>query len=541
MPTHSLINYAHWKIVSPESSLARLNGCDGYIAQVWTGTSREPNVYRGKLRERTFETAFLEYGAMQNLVRATGRQVWYLNDPIEDNPNHDWEDYRVNWESTLVASLLQPDVSHYEVAPWPERIFGGSYPRSAAAGVRRGIPPTYATELQTVMNALNDMNQPRVAWNGGSTGFGLVVGDSLMFQRGDPTPSDPHLSQVYGLALPLVKRGIPITPVQLENLTVTNYLKGFSVLMLTYNGMKPLSPEVHVPLADWVRRGGVLFVVDDDADPYNQVREWWNSKGFAYPTPRAHLFKELGLTDQQFPVGGKPVKVGKGYVGWLRDNPATLATSEIGDQRLVDCLKQAAALRSVPWREANHLLLRRGPYLIGAGLDESISATPTVLKGRFINLFDAELRLRSSVALEPSSRVFLLDVDSVRGREPKLLASACKALVLKQDKTTLSFTIEGVAGTPGVVLLRVPGGPPKTVTLAGQPVAAVELAKDDHLLWIRFENTSAPRELELKFWSQPRFPCGKSTHLQVFGSPLGCARRSGTGSRHVCLLRFAPI
>src|ERR1051325_7475306 len=29
VPTHSLINYAHWQIVSPESSLARLNGCDG--------------------------------------------------------------------------------------------------------------------------------------------------------------------------------------------------------------------------------------------------------------------------------------------------------------------------------------------------------------------------------------------------------------------------------------------------------------------------------------------------------------------------------
>ena len=170
---------------------------------------------------------------MQNLVRATGRQVWYLNDPIEDNPDHDWEDYRLNWESTLVASLLQPDVSHYEVAPWPERIFGGSYPRNAAEGVRRGIPPAYATELQTVMNTLNDMDQRRVAWNGGSSGFGLGVGDSLMFQRGDPTPSNSHLSQVYGLALPLVKRGIPITPVQLENLTVTNYLKGFSVLLLT--------------------------------------------------------------------------------------------------------------------------------------------------------------------------------------------------------------------------------------------------------------------------------------------------------------------
>ena len=46
VPTHSLLNYAHWHIVSPESSLAQLKGCDGYIAQVWTGTSRTPNVYR---------------------------------------------------------------------------------------------------------------------------------------------------------------------------------------------------------------------------------------------------------------------------------------------------------------------------------------------------------------------------------------------------------------------------------------------------------------------------------------------------------------
>src|ERR1700761_5102260 len=56
--THSLPNYAQWCIVSPESSLDQLNGCDGYIAQVWTGTSREPNRYRWEARSRTFETAF---------------------------------------------------------------------------------------------------------------------------------------------------------------------------------------------------------------------------------------------------------------------------------------------------------------------------------------------------------------------------------------------------------------------------------------------------------------------------------------------------
>ncbi len=127
VPTHSLINYAHWRIVSPESSLIDV-GCDGYIAQVWTGTSRTPNVYRGTLKERTFETAFLEYGSMQNLVRASGRRVWYLNDPIEDDPDHSWEDYRRNWENTLTASLLQPEVWRYEIMPWPDRIFQRPYP-----------------------------------------------------------------------------------------------------------------------------------------------------------------------------------------------------------------------------------------------------------------------------------------------------------------------------------------------------------------------------------------------------------------------------
>ncbi len=41
-----------WRIVSPESSLARLNGCDGYIAQVWTGTARNAQLCT-RARSRT--------------------------------------------------------------------------------------------------------------------------------------------------------------------------------------------------------------------------------------------------------------------------------------------------------------------------------------------------------------------------------------------------------------------------------------------------------------------------------------------------------
>jgi hypothetical protein len=491
VPTHSLLNYAHWHIVSPESSLAQLKGCDGYIAQVWTGTSRTPNVYRGQLRERTFETAFLEYGAMQNLVRATGRRVWYLNDPVEDNPGHDWNDYRANWESTLVASLLQPEVSRYEVAPWPERVFAGKYPR-AAGKERRGIPPAYATELQIVMNALNDMNQAQVKWQCGTDGLGVLVSDSLMFERGDPAPSDAHLGNVYGLALPFLKRGMPITPVQLENVVLPDYLKGFRALLLSYHGMKPLNPEVHAPLAKWVKQGGLLVVVDDDGDPFNSVHDWWNGNGLSFSTPRAHLFQQLGLQDKLFDSNGKPVAVGKGRVIWLRRNPVEFGNTAENENLLVAAVKSAFGSG---WRETNHLLLKRGPYVIAAGLEESMNSDPLVLSGRFVNLFDAELAVTNRVSVAPGSRYFLLDLNERAAHQPLVLAAACKAQVRAKGPGKLALTVEGVENTPAVVLVYWPGADAKNITLEGKPLEPSQYSAADHLIRLRFTNRSLPREL----------------------------------------------
>ncbi len=495
VPTHSLLNYAHWEIVSPESSLARLNGCDGYIAQVWTGTSRTPNKFRGEVKERTFETAFLEYGAMQNLVRATGRSVWYLNDPIEDNPNHDWDDYKRNWECTLVASLFQPEVSQYEVAPWPERIFRARYPRSAKPADRKTIPPLYATELQVVMNALNDMKQDHVEWDCGTDGIGLVISDSLMFQRGDPRPSDEHLSHVYGLALPFLKRGMPIAPVQLENVTVHNYLKDFRVLMLTYQGMKPLSDDVHAPIVDWVKRGGVLVVCDDDSDPFNGVREWWNSDGRKYSTPREHLFEQLGIVSS---ASESEWRVGKGKVVWVRTNPVTFADSAAGDERIVSVVRDAAKHAKLKWRETNYLSLRRGPYLIASGLDESIDADVKTLRGRFVNLFDPELRVQSEVKIDPAGRYLLRDLEFGRRRDGQVIASACKTLPTEHGGKTFSFAVEGVGNTPAVVLMHA-GKEPRSVELDGMKISDVEYSSRDRLLWIRFANESRPRTLKVQF------------------------------------------
>jgi hypothetical protein len=500
VPTHSLLNYAHWRIVSPESSLARLNGCDGYIAQVWTGTSRTPNLFRGQLRERTFETAFLEYGAMQNLVRATGRTVWYLNDPIEDNPNHDWNDYQRNWESTLVASLLQPDVWQYEVAPWPERIFRGRYPHSVPEDQRQPIPPPYATELQVVFNALNDMKQARVEWDCGTTGVGVMVSDSLMFQRGDPQPGDPHLSEIYGLAMPLLKRGIPVAPVQLENVTVPRYLQDFRVLWLTYHGMKPLSADVHNALADWVKQGGRLIVCDDDTDPYNAVRDWWNSDGNHYATPREHLFAQLDVKSANAANNAGPTSWshGQGEVYWLKENPVRLAKDAKGDEPVLQFTERAAKSAGLKWRETNYLQLRRGPYIIAAGLGESIAGEPKQLQGRFVNLFDPELQVQTTITVRPGSRFFLRELEAESGAQPKLLASGCKALLQQQTDDTMRFAVEGVGNTPAILLLSTSKAP-KSVRLDPGAVLDFSYAAKDGLLWIRFANLPSPRELTIQF------------------------------------------
>ena len=149
---------------------------------------------------------------MQNLVRASGRRVWYLNDPIEDDPNHDWEDYRTNWESTLTASLLQSEVWHYEIMPWPDRVFNSRHPlkslpvertvnqqeqapigtglggfgRANANVERVGMPKRYETE-----EFAGSEVQPEAI----SNALTILQGDSSRQSGFNPTP-DPALIYV---------------------------------------------------------------------------------------------------------------------------------------------------------------------------------------------------------------------------------------------------------------------------------------------------------------------------------------------------------
>lgn len=489
VPTHSLLNYADWGIVSPESDLAKIEGCDGYIAQVWTGTAREPNNYGNVKKERTFETAFLEYGSMQNLVRSTGRSVWYLADPIEDNPNHDWGDYKRNYRSTLVASLLQPDVSQYEVMPWPERIFNDDYPSEADPKKRVGIQGDYETELQVVINALKDMKQRESSWSSGSRGVGVVISDSLMFQRGDDNASDNDFGHFYGLGLPFLKRGMPVQPIQLENVNLKGYLSDSKVLLMTYEGQKPLKPEVHEGLAKWVKAGGTLVFVDNDRDPFNKVREWWNEGTTKYATPREHLFERLG-------VGRNPAQelttVGKGRLLFLKASPNTdISRKADGPKWLTD--KVRAAATNLKWSETSSLVLRRGPYVVAGGMDETDSPQQT-LRGEYVDLFDSTLAVKKDIVLGPQARHLLVDL--AKFRRP-VIASAGYVHQERSDTKGWTGSIEGIGDTPSVVLLRVASAP-KSVTLDGVAIRDQSYDAARKLLWLRFPNRTVPQKIDVR-------------------------------------------
>ena len=455
VPTHSLINYSQWRIVSPEASLASLPVIDGYIAQVWTGTSREPNYFNGKLKERVFETAFLEYGSMESMTAPTGRKMYFLTDPIEDRAR-DWVDYKKNYEATFTAQLLYPGIANYEVMPWPERIYEGLYRTSANSDKREKIPNHYSTQMQVMVNTLNHMplSENKVS---GSDGIGVLMANSLMFQ-GFPIHAgyeDPQLSNFYGQALPLLKRGIPVKTVHLENVGFNETLKDIDVLIMSYSNMKPADDKGHQYLADWVKKGGKLVYCGRDADPFQRVMEWWNTGGNSYNAPSEHLLGGMGI---KAPFAGGEYSYGKGKVVIIRNDPKEFIMQENGDVEFIETVKSLYESKSAKTLILkNALALTRGPYEIVSVLDENPDAAPYVLKGKFIDLFDPEIPVLDEKRVNPGTQAFLYNLRSVTNPKlPQVLASASRVYDEMHKGKSYSFVVKSPVETINVMRVLLP-------------------------------------------------------------------------------------
>ena len=471
VPTHSLISYSAWQIVSPESSLSHLTDMDGYIAQVWTGTARTAINYNGTVKERTFENAYLEYASMIAMTKPTGRRVYFLTDPIEDNPDHTWEDYKINYEATFTAQLMQPSTSYYEVMPWPNRIFLGKY-QVEGSKERQPIPPDYATELLVLINTLNDMTVCNDKIEG-TQGVGVVISDTLMFQRYPEHAGfkDPTMSNFYGMALPLMKLGIPVQLIQMENVEYPDTLKDIRVLVMTYANMKPLKPEYHKALVDWVQNGGTLIYCGKDTDPFQNIREWWNQGEKKYSTPSAHLFDLAGIdatqTTQSFDVG-------QGTITVIRKNPQDFNNPKDKCEVMLSPVREAL---QKDLKESNRLVLHRGPYDIIAVLEESVTDKPYLATGPAIDLYDPNLAVFKEMIVKPGQRALLYNLSRNTKKAPCILAAASRAYNEKADNLTYSCTLKGPSKTNGIARLLLLSKPGKVEATDSQQ-KAVEIKMD---------------------------------------------------------------
>lgn len=520
VPTHSLINYCCWNIISPESALMDIESNDGYIAQIWTGTSRVPNMYDGNLKERTFLTAFLEYGIMQELTRGSDRRMWFLHDPIEDTPSYGWDDYKYNYIRTLVASLLHGDIHTYEVCPWINRIFNQKYPRNMPGVDAKPIPEKYKTTLLTVMNVLRDMKQDDCSWETPNEPIGVLISDTALYQRIYPK-NDPYgtayadaissFSCFYGMALPLLQRGIPVVPVQLENVVrFAGYLKKYRMLLLSYEFMKPQTPAMHYALLEWVRNGGVLIYVGDGSDSFNSVKEWWNTGSCRYASPAEHLFEACGLTSKVRSLRHKLKRssqisrvllmegiygVGKGCFALYNENPSLCAREKEYAHFLRKLVYSAGEKVGLSFNVSNGFVLDRGPYKIVSVLNED-NRENMPLNGYFADLLSSELETESFIVAEPGDCLLLYDIDKIQGNAPRIVAVSARAEAINSTENSLAFTAKSPAKMLCACRLYCPGN--AEITLNGKPV---EYTRDENgkTVYFSFPGGNANRiELSVK-------------------------------------------
>ena len=506
VPTHSLLNYSQWRIVSPEASLASLDCIDGYIAQVWTGTSREPNYYNGVKKERVFETAFLEYGCMESMTAPTRRKVFFLTDPIEDRPR-DWQDYKRNYQATFTAKLLYPRNNNYEVMPWPDRIYEGLYRTSPHSDQQERIPRFYSTQMQVMINTLNQMPLSMKNRVSGNQGISVMMANSLMFQCG-PTHFnnyyDPQLSNFYGLALPLLKRGVPVGITHLENVGYAETWNDVKVLLMTYSNMKPLDPAAHEHLAQWVRNGGVLVYCGRDNDPYQRVEEWWNTRGRHYEAPSDHLFESLGIR----PSGDRAdYKVGRGHVYVLRQDPKEFVMQTEGDVDFLSVVKrayeQSAKAGRLKWK--NHFYLERGVYTLLSVMEGEgpVADHDVTLKGEYIDLFDPELPVLHEKTVSPGEQAFLIDLKKVKQRSlPQVVATAARVSDEVRTEDSYRLTVKSPIETTNSMCVLLPAEPRtvKVTNAQGESQACRQRwEKGSRILHLSFENHPDGIRVELSW------------------------------------------
>jgi hypothetical protein len=205
------------------------------------------------------------------------------------------------------------------------------------------------------------------------------------------------------------------------------------------------------------------------------------------------LFEQLGLAaDAKFPA-----KVGNGCVLYDAVSPAWLTYQNNGGDRVTSLVHAAADVIGLKWTVSNALVLRRGPYVVAAGLDESIAdAQPCTIHGRLVPLFDENLPVVSSYDIKEGARQLLLDLSILPKDRVGVVAAACRVRGETVDSKSIKFRADGLEGSRAVVRIAMPL-PPKAVTIGGAALHPDAYDYAEGTLRMRFTNSAEGVAVEI--------------------------------------------
>ncbi|MDR2687107.1 MAG: hypothetical protein LBB75_05085 [Oscillospiraceae bacterium] len=533
---HSTISYNSIGILTDNHAIYNLPCVDGYIAQVWTDTARNEIPYEGKRVRRVFQSAFLEYSSIANIRRPGDPKAFFaLSDPKADDPAHTWDDYKYWYEETIAAQLMIPSIRNFEVIPWPDRGFAQA-------------PPDYKTAQLSVFSALKDLYDKPLALRSQAPGVTVLLSDSLSWFE-NPKSSDSF----YGMALPLIEKGIPVNILPIENLVSAEDLAGTDILLLSYDLMKPLEEGYHDVIAAWVKAGGVLVYLGG-YEQNNRLDAWWNAKG--YDSPQMDLFEKLGagvkrnsekalwpwilpywLRPASWRLGSAESGGGWGWmkipvwssvsavtlegarslyqlfgraVAWEQDaGEGTViglglepyALSRCGGAKLLRSLVEyAAGKRGVAYKESNLLIGARGRYTIAHALDQ-----PETLAGQWIDLFDPRLPVLRAKEIAPHTSALLYDIAGLAG--PGILYSTGELTGKAEEARRTVYTIAGPSRSTGAARLHGGGLRPVNVSAYDGAGLAYEVTaewqEDSGTLLLRHENLPGGLTVAVEWGARP--------------------------------------
>jgi len=482
VPIHSIFGNISSSLSAPLGISVNTKGINGYIGQIWTGPIRWSLGNYISSEKSFFAAAYSLYDYFTQLTVGTDKKLWLLVDPVEDDPNHTWNEFKEWYEHCVTAMLLMSGIDSYEIMPWPDRIFLPGY----QTGGGTPAPEKFRMEILTISQALQDVPKGG-KWlvdkkSKPTEGIAIAISDSAMYLN----KPFPKLQGLYGLYMPLIMQGVPVNSFVMERVQDKNYADMYKLVILSYENFKPANPEMNVALAEWVKRGGtlVIFAPDEEDELDKSDYFWWHKLG--YSSPVKHLLAQF----HKLKTRKEKWRFGKGTVIRKKLSSRNFAGEAMASKVYLPIINWALeeSRKFEKLKTPGYFCMKRGDFIIAHAEKNKLYQ-----KGKFINIFNVDLPVINNINLKQGESGLYKDVTKTLAecKTPVVLQTTFRLISQKYENQTLTFTVKGPAETPAAARVFLPGikKPKITAVDSKRKKVVVTVQKNSETYLLRFPNS----------------------------------------------------